>query len=743
MTDATLGGGGSTRMPVTPLARFLASAAPPGIKAAVRDILADLGSQPRLDEAVLRREQPALLAHITGLTSAGLDLFRVLRGERPARTMHSRPNVGAGLRDKRRTLGRAPTTADYPAGHFAVVLAWAYWGSVEAWGAAAPGRAQLPKRHWRQHANQLAAVRDLLARYPGESVTHHALNRAGLHALAVTLTAPELEALVQEAGGSRNLHNRATASWTAEAIIAAYVELCEELGCPMSNHMLSKHGGVGCTVRERATRVFGSFRAFRLAVAVAHPWLAPARLPTASDGRLLDSWQEVAAYNALRRDLPPGTGIEAHVLLGSGLPGCSADLLVGGHVLVEVLMLPLADMATAGLSPTGKAYAGKWARKAAWYAGQATPLVVVEPADVAHAGRLAAKVAEVARLLGLPPPDGADSPGSPDGLGGPGGASMRAKGEWSFEYLCQAVAEVARAVGGFPTHAQLAAAGCGHAANLLKQHGMAARVAAAIDVPLRNVRGEWTPERVEHEVAAWVQVHGRYPVGRDLAGCEQGALASAAQRLFSGRQDELRAAVERRVGRALPRHMALPGSYATQAQVAVLLRPLCDRLGHFPLEAEMEADPGLPLGFYNVVSGRFGIAAMAACMGVPHQGRKRRSRAEVLALFRQVAAGAAPGAAVPRAAALAGLPGIGGPPAQLTTMAIRAALGSGGLAMLRRHFSGIAALRRALAGDSAFAAGPDRGSAAGQGGPGWVPRAAVLAPAQFGYRGPVSIGVES
>ncbi len=398
-------------------------------------------------------------------------------------------------------------------------------------------------------------------------------------------------------------------------------------------------------------------------------------------------------------------------------------------------MLPLADMA-AGLSRTGAAYAGKWRRKSFWYAGQARPLVVVEPADVAHAGRLAAKVAEVARLLGLPPLDGADTPGDLDGPGGSGGASMRAKGEWSFEYLCQAVAEVARAVGSFPTHAQLAAAGCGHAVNLLKQRGVAARVAAAIGVPLRNVRGEWTPERVERELASWVQAHGRYPVGGDLAGSGQRALARAAQRLFSGRQDELRAAVERRVGRVLPRHVAEAGSYATQAQVAVLLRPLCERLGRFPLEAEMEADPGLPLGFYNVVSRRFGIAAMAACMGVPHLGSKRRTRAEMLALFRQMAAGAALSAAVPDAAASAGLSGIGGPVARLTTMAIQAALGSGGLAMLRRHFGGIAALRRALAGDSAFAAGPDRGSAAGQGGPGWVPRVAVLAPAQCGYRGP-------
>jgi len=706
MTDTTPNRGGSARAPVLPLACFLASDAPPGIKAAAQAILGDLGSQPCLDEAALRREQPALLARITGLTSAGLDLFRVLRGERPARTTHSRPNVSTGLRDKRRKLGRAPTTADYPAGHFAVVLAWAYWGSVEAWGAAAPGRAQRPKGHWRQHANQLAAVRDLLVRCPGQPITHHALDRAGLHALAVALTAPELEALVQEAGGSRNLRHRATGSWTADTIIAAYAGLCEELGCSMSSHMLSKHGGVGCTVRERATRVFGSFRAFRLAAAAVHPWLAPARLPTASDGRLLDSWQEVAAYNALRRDLPPDTGIDAHVLLGPSLPGCSADFLVGGRVYVEVLMVALAEMAAAGLSPSREAYAGKWARKAAWYAGQATPLVVVGPDDVAHAGRLAAKVAEVARLLGLPPLDGADSPGGPDGPGGPGGASMRAKGEWSFEYLCEAVAEVACAVGGFPTHAQLAAAGYGHAANLLKRRGMAARVAAAIGVPLRHVRGGWTPERVERELAAWVQAHGRYPVGDDLAGSGQGALARAVGRLFSGRQDELRAAVERRVGHALPRHMAEAGSYATKAQVAALLRPLCERLGRFPLEAEMAADPGLPLGFYNVVSGRFGIEAMAAHMGVPHQGPKRRTRAEALAVFRQVAAVAAAGAAVPGAAAPAGLPGIGEPVARLTTMAIRAALGSQGLAMLRRHFGGIAALRRALAADAASAEGP-------------------------------------
>ena len=116
MTHANRDGSGSTRTPVPPLACFLASAAPPGVKAAAQAILADLGSQPCLDEAALRREQPTLLARIAGLTSAGLDLFRVLRGERPARTTHSRPNVSASLRDKRRVLGRAPAEADYPAG---------------------------------------------------------------------------------------------------------------------------------------------------------------------------------------------------------------------------------------------------------------------------------------------------------------------------------------------------------------------------------------------------------------------------------------------------------------------------------------------------------------------------------------------------------------------------------------------------------------------------------------------------
>ena len=350
MTHANRDESRSARAPVPPLARFLASAAPPGIKAAVQAILAELGSQAGLNEAVLGREQPALLARITGLTSAGLDLFRVLRGEKPARTTHSRANVSAGLRDKRRVLGRAPTTADHSVGYFAVVLAYVYWGSVEAWGAAAPGRAQRPKWFWRQHANQLAAVRDLLTRCPGEPVTHSALHRAGLHALVVAVTASELEALVREAGGSRNLRYRPTGSWTAEVIIAAYVELCTTLGCPMSSHMLSRHGGIGCTLRGHARRVFGTFRAFRLAVAVAHPWLAPAGLPTASDGRLLDSFQEVPVYNALRRDLPPDIGIDVHVLLGPSLPGCSADFLVGGRVYVEVLMLALAEMAAGGLS---------------------------------------------------------------------------------------------------------------------------------------------------------------------------------------------------------------------------------------------------------------------------------------------------------------------------------------------------------------------------------------------------------
>ena len=219
--------------------------------------------------------------------------------------------------------------------------------------------------------------------------------------------------------------------------------------------MLTKVGGQGFTIRSNAQKLCGTFRAFRARVGELRPWLGPKAQPRTSDGVLLDSFQEVAVYERLRRALPPEVSIVPHVLLDPALPHRSADFLVSGTVYVEVLMVSLADMA----SPHGRTqqqYAGKWQCKAAWYAAQNKSLVIIEPDDILAADRLAGKIDQMRSLVGLSAPaNGVDrARGS-----APSVSTVRPKGYWTFDTLCQVVAEVARVVGGFPTHADLIAAG--------------------------------------------------------------------------------------------------------------------------------------------------------------------------------------------------------------------------------------------------------------------------------------------
>jgi len=142
-------------------------------------------------EAVLAAEQPGLLGRLQALPT-GADLARVLRQELVRHRTHSRANVSASLRDVRRKRGRAPAEADYPPGHVVPVLAAAYWGSIAAWAERAPARAQRRKGHWRGREVQLAAVRDVAARFPGRPMTTALLNEVGHHALAVALNAAGL-----------------------------------------------------------------------------------------------------------------------------------------------------------------------------------------------------------------------------------------------------------------------------------------------------------------------------------------------------------------------------------------------------------------------------------------------------------------------------------------------------------------------------------------------------------------------
>ena len=600
------------------LARFLASPAPDAMKAAVQVILPRLARYTTLNEAVIGSDDPVLLEQILALTPAGLDFFHLLRDEKPTHPRHSRQHVSAALRAKCRVPRGPITPADFPAGHHVPLLADIFWGGVAAWAAAAPGRSQKPKGYWQVRGNQIAALRSFAEHHPDSSITLATLNDAGLHALARGLDAEMLEKLAREAGLSRQLRQKAAGFWTVDTVIAAYVALCEKAGLPLTNHMLTKVGGQGFTIRSNAQKLCGTFRAFRTRVGELHPWLGPKAQPRTSDGLLLDSFQEVAVYERLRRALPPEVSIVPHVLLDPTLPHRSADFLVSGTVYVETLMISLADMASPRSRPQ-QHYAGKWRCKAAWYAAQNKSLVIIEPDDILAADRLIGKVDQVRRLVGLPAPanEGDRARGS-----GPQVSTVRPKGYWTFDTLCKVVAAVARTVGGFPTHADLVAAGYHSAPTMLTRVGRR-RVAARICWPLRHQKGVWTPERVEQEVAAWTEQHGCFPSIAELKATGHSRLAGAAQRLFNGRTAELRRAVERILGRTLSQRKMPNGSYANQERLAALLRPVCASLGRFPTRSEVRA-AGLSPTIWAMVSTRYGVRAMASFMAVPYSGARRR-----------------------------------------------------------------------------------------------------------------------
>lgn len=194
-------------------------------------------------------------------------------------------------------------------------------------------------------------------------------------------------------------------------------------------------------------------------------------------------------------------------------------------VHIEVLDTAEAEMDGARTARQRK-YASQWRQKRPVYRAMGVTPVMIEPADVNVPGRMAARVAKVGRHIAV----------RPRALPAPTGKVGRAKGEWDFEALCAAVAEVARAAGAFPTCAHLTAAGHGHAPNLLRRPGMRRRVAEATGVPLRNQKGLWSRDRIVAELETWVGAHGRVPTGSELKAAGRSALGSSTGRLFRGEQ---------------------------------------------------------------------------------------------------------------------------------------------------------------------------------------------------------------
>lgn len=578
-----------------------------------------------------------------------------------------RKRVAASLRAKQARLGRPLTDSDYPAGHPVVPAAQAYWGGVAAWSASGPGRAQLPKHFWQQSEHQVAALRAFAAAHPGRPITAVTLNEAGLHALASTLTARELEEVAKAAGIDRALRYRPVGSWTREATMDEYAGLCRETGLTLSSHALAGMGGVAASLRTYARRHFARFVDFVDAVLACHPDLTLPARPTGANGVLLDSWSEVAVHGALVRALP-GVAIELHVLLPDGRRSC--DFVVGGVVHVEVLGIAEGDMAAGG-SSWKRAYAAKWQAKRELYRAMGVTLVTFEPAHVNDPAALAARVAEVAAHLGR------DAAPPATEHRATGRRTVRAKGTWTLEFLCEAVAALASELGAFPSYAQLSAAGLGHACCLLRKPGVRAFVAWCIGVRLLHERGVWTEERVLTRLCAWAAAHSEFPSRRMLEADGQACLARAVRRLFRGRQAALRREVERRTGPLPPPRRAAAGTYSTIGQLAAALRPICDRLGHFPTCGQMAA-AGLAGTVYSRVSRGIGMRGMAAHMGVPYAGPRRCTTVEALAEFAALAAGGSAARAI-------------------STSLIRRSMGARGIGLLQRRFGSIHTLRAALA----------------------------------------------
>ena len=598
------------------LANLSSSSLPNDVKAALAAAVTALKVLTAKDpEAAI---PPSMLLAVNALHGGGtilsVDLLRVLLGNTPHVRSHRAQNIGAVLRGKRKQLGRPPITADFPVGRVNL-FASAYWGGIDAWAAGAPGREQKPKNFWRNEANQVEALTTFARQHPGRPITTLNLANAGYPALAIALRGADLDGLVARAGlGVRQLTRdpKSRQMWTADVVLDRYVTLCRQHQITLSTSALLALGGEASTLRGHARRLFGSFGAMVDAALARAPDLRPLNRPTATDGTLLDSWSEVVVWNAVRNAFP-GVTLRAHVLL-PGETARSADILVGGAVYLEVLMIGVAamDMPT---SRTQVAYGGKWAAKNEVYAALGIKPIVIEPCDVHDPARLALRMAEVGCRLDTTP----TRPSSP-----PTGKETRAKGSWDKAALHSAVRDVARRVGAFPTHAQLSEHGYGHAGNLLRRPGMRQRLADELGVPLVHQKHVWDRGRVVAELLAWVKANGRYPSVPELIQGGRSDLVNARNRLARGEQEAVRAEVEALWGKPLLRRRRQDGCYATLVSIAELLRPLAETLGHIPTLRECTA-AGLGSAWY-AMSRRWGVAVMAAHLGLPKAGQRARGQ---------------------------------------------------------------------------------------------------------------------
>ena len=577
--------------PLMPI--FLAGDASNAVKAEAKLILAQLAPYPSVDAKAISACDPDLIRRAAALTGAGLDFFRALRGERVVHSEHLRSHVGAHLRYVRDREGRLPTSHDLPQDHSAIAMSWLYWGSVEKWAEGSSDREQKPKGYWGNEANQLMHLRRLAASHPGRPLTHSLLNEVGLHRFAQQVNAAQLDDLARKVGVDRNLSYHDARYWNRERLIHEYARVCSPYGMALSQYALAKVGGSASSLRNNARRSFPSFRAMQEAAAKVHPWLRLEPRPTNSDGQLMDSWSEVAVYQAIRQALPTAS-IAMHVVLPGG-EHRSCDLVVGGTAYVEVTQYSLMDLQDGAGSKRQRKYQRQWAMKSLTYKAMGVTPIVVEPDDIYCATRLGLKVAEIAASLGMAAP-----------LVAPSGSftQIRAKGDWNFERLVERVGGVARSIGRFPTAQELTQAGRSHATNMLKRRGVRQRVAAAIGYPA--LQEAWTKQRVVEEIADHVRKVGRYPTMAALQAIGKGKLVGAANRLFAGKPSGLRDEVARVCGMALTPARAPMGSYSTEEALAGLLRPLATALRRMPSGREM-LDAGLPTTVPATVSRRVGF----------------------------------------------------------------------------------------------------------------------------------------
>ena len=183
-------------------------------------------------------------------------------------------------------------------------------------------------------------------------------------------------------------------------------------------------------------------------------------------------------------------------------------------------------------------------------------------------------------------------------------------------------------------------------------------------------RRQWTSAQVETEFVRWVIEHGRYPRRDELRRAGEAGLESARQRLFHGRHDELHAIVEHRVGRRLRRGREPSGMFDDESTVMLLLRPLCETLGHFPSRRQIETE--LSNGVYRAVlrlGGSRKVAELMQCRPLAHS---RLTREAALDLFRRKLMG------------------------NVTISSVQRIMGAAGVSLLYRNWNGIGALRSEL-----------------------------------------------